>query len=91
MVKVVLWFHERPLRRREMKYRCHLCEYEEEVAGSASDSTEVVAHSKVLGVTVRYANGLVKNLADAEVRHVTKMHAGEERHGKRLEDEDVPF
>jgi hypothetical protein len=57
-----------------MKYRCHLCEHEEEVAGSASDSTEVVAHSKVLGVTVRYVNGLVKHLAEAEVRHVTKAH-----------------
>jgi hypothetical protein len=28
----------------------------------------------VLGVTVRYVNGLVKHLAEAEVRHVTKAH-----------------
>ncbi len=56
-----------------MKYRCKLCGYEEEVAGSASDGP-IIVHSKVLGVTAKYASSLVKDIADAETRHVIKTH-----------------
>ena len=60
-----------------MKYRCHLCEYEEEVAGSTTDGP-IIVHSRILNVTAKYESSLVKNMADAEIRHVTKTHLGVE-------------
>ena len=60
-----------------MKYRCHLCKHEEEVAGSATDGP-IIVHSRILDVTAKYESSLVKNMADAEIRHVRKMHSGTE-------------
>ncbi len=61
-----------------MIYRCPKCGYEECVDGSALDGP-IIVHSKVLGVTVKYASSLVKNMADAETRHIMKVHFKEER------------
>jgi hypothetical protein len=73
-----------------MTYRCERCGHEEEVAGRADDGP-IIERSKVLGVTVQYVSSQVKNMAEAEIRHVMKMHGGKDSENKNPRDIYVEF
>jgi len=55
------------------KYKCHLCDYEEEIAGKENDGP-IKAHSNVLGITVTFKNSLIKNMCAVERKHVMSKH-----------------
>ncbi len=69
-----------------MTYRCQICGHEEEVAGDANDGP-VFERSKVLGVVVQYESSLVRNMAEAEIRHVIQKHSGQK--GASHEEKDT--
>lgn len=57
------------------KYKCLICGYEKQVGGKLNDGP-ITVHSKVLGVSVTFSCSRVKEIADAEIRHMMHNHIG---------------